>query len=112
MHTSAAILIGGDARRLQGAFKPGLRVGHQTILHRQLDALRASGIDEVMVIGRGGESIPAGVRWVPDVIAQCGPLGGIYSALLAATTPIVIVLAGDLPFVQPELIRRLALLGP
>ena len=41
-----------------------------------------------------------------------GPLGGLYSALLMATTPIVVVLAGDMPFVEPRLLRALAAIDP
>ena len=65
-----------------------------------------------MLVGRPLHSLPSGLRCVPDVVADSGPLGGIYSALLAATTPIIVVLAGDLPFVQPRLIARLTALAP
>jgi molybdopterin-guanine dinucleotide biosynthesis protein A len=103
---SAAILIGGRARRLDGAFKPGLRVGNHTILERQLGALRLADIDEVMLVGRPVYPVPPAVRCMPDAVPDSGPLGGVYSALIAATTSVVVVLAGDLPFVSPALIGQ------
>ena len=112
MSASVAILIGGRARRFNGTFKPALRVGNETILQRQLDAVRAAGIEDVLVVGRPVGSLPPGLRAVADAVENAGPLAGIYSALLVATTPIVVVLAGDLPFVQPELIRTLTRLDP
>ena len=104
---TAAILVGGRARRLDGQVKALLPVGHHTILERQLAAVRAAGITEILLVGRWTTALPADMRHVPDVVENGGALGGLYSALLAASTPAVFVLAGDLPFVSHALIRRL-----
>jgi molybdopterin-guanine dinucleotide biosynthesis protein A len=48
---------------------------------------------------------------VPDILDERSGLGGLYSALLMATTPVVLVLAGDMPFLQPSLLSRLASVG-
>jgi molybdopterin-guanine dinucleotide biosynthesis protein A len=113
-NVSAAILIGGGARRFGGTFKPGLRVGARTILDRQLAVLAAAGIDAVMLVGRTPHELPpaAAARSVPDAVEGHGPLGGLYTALIVATTPIVLAIAGDMPFLEPRLVRRLAELGP
>src|SRR5688500_789367 len=95
---SAAILVGGRAQRFAGQLKPALRVGDQTILERQLTALKQAAIDDILAVGRWVGPRMAGVRHLPDVIEERSALGGLYSALLLATTPIVVVLAGDLPF--------------
>ena len=108
---SAAILVGGRGRRFHGALKPALRVGNQTILERQLDALHDAGISEVLLVGRWGAPPVPHVRHVPDVVDGAGALGGLYSALLMSTRPIVVVLAGDLPFLEPRLLRVLGALG-
>lgn len=105
---SAAVLVGGRARRLAGARKPSLMVGRQTIVERQLDAIRGAGIRSVVMIGRWDGGIPAGVSHVPDLVDEAGPLGGIYSALLIAITPVVVVLAGDMPFVPTSFVRAIA----
>lgn len=47
------------------------------------------------------------LRVVSDVRPGLGSLGGIYTAVVEAPAPVVVV-AWDMPFVPPELIRRLA----
>lgn len=105
--TTAAVLVGGRARRLDGACKPSLRVGEQTIVTRQLDAIRGAGIGAILLIGRWDGGVPEGVTHVPDLVEHAGPLGGIYSALLVALTPVVVVLAGDMPFVSTGFMRTI-----
>jgi molybdopterin-guanine dinucleotide biosynthesis protein A len=99
MINTAAILIGGHARRLGGLDKSRLDVGGQTILDRQIRALRGV-VERVMLVG--GEvplaAARAGLETVRDARPGCGSLGGIYTALTAAAGP-VLVLACDMPFV-------------
>jgi molybdopterin-guanine dinucleotide biosynthesis protein A len=104
----AAILAGGRARRLGGADKSTLRVGHATILERQLDAL-AGVADRVFVVA-GDASAYAGhaLHVVPDRLPDAGALGGIYTALVEAESPHVLVIACDLPFLTAPLLARLA----
>jgi molybdenum cofactor guanylyltransferase len=109
--TSAAILVGGLARRFEGRLKAALPVGGRTILERQITALGAAQINEVIVVGSWTLAPVSGVRHVPDVVEERSGLGGLYSALLMATTPIVVVLAGDMPFVQASLLSVLADVG-
>ena len=109
--TSAAILVGGRASRFDGRLKATLRVGGRTILERQIEALAASNVHEINVVGAWPLPPVTGVRHVPDVLDERSGLGGLYSALLMATTPIVLVLAGDMPFVQPSLLSLLADVG-
>jgi len=108
---TAAILVGGDARRFHGTMKPALAVGEKTILDRQRTALTDAGIHDVILVGRWGASLVPGVRHAPDVVDAGGALAGLYSALLLATSPVVLVLAGDLPFVTGALLQRLEVIG-
>ena len=39
-----------------------------------------------------------------DLIPGAGPLGGLYTALSAASLPVVAVVACDMPFIRPELL--------
>jgi molybdenum cofactor guanylyltransferase len=103
----AAILAGGRARRLGGADKSRLRVGHATILERQLDAL-AGVADRIFVVA--GDAAPfddAGLRVVPDRLPDAGALGGLYTALVEAESPHVLVVACDLPFLTAAFLERL-----
>jgi molybdopterin-guanine dinucleotide biosynthesis protein A len=97
---SAAILCGGAGRRLGGADKGQLMVAGRSILDRLLDALRPL-TPHVMIINRDGlGATPPGVRRLPDLVADSGVLGGIYTALEHSPTDRVIVVACDMPFVS------------
>jgi molybdopterin-guanine dinucleotide biosynthesis protein A len=104
----AAILIGGRARRLEGRFKPLLPVGGRAVLARQLDALRAAGVENIVLIGRWSAEARPPVPVLADAIEGGGSLGAVYTALLATVAYRTIVLAADMPFVAPALIAALA----
>jgi len=108
MRVDAAILAGGRARRLNGVDKSTLLVGHATILERQLDALAGVAARVFVVAGDPAPFAARALRVVPDRLPGAGALGGIYTALVEAESPDVLVLACDLPFVTPALLARLA----
>jgi molybdopterin-guanine dinucleotide biosynthesis protein A len=111
----AAILAGGQARRFAGRDKSALHVGGLTILQRQISALREVA-GRIVLVGADapGEQVPGlEIEAVPDLIPGSGALGGLYTALSAARSPHVLVLACDLPFVSRAFLRHLAALpGP
>jgi molybdopterin-guanine dinucleotide biosynthesis protein A len=99
MPISAAILCGGEGRRMGGVDKGQLLVAGKTFIERQLDVLRPL-TPHLMIIGREGAHVsPPGVRLVRDAVEHAGALGGIYTALQASVTDRVLVLACDMPFV-------------
>ena len=103
----AAILIGGRARRLDGAFKPLLPIGERRILERQIDAVRAAGIENIALIGNWNIDERPPLPVFADAIEAAGSLGALYTALLVTTAERTIVLAGDMPFVAPALVAAL-----
>jgi len=97
---SALILAGGRATRLGGVDKRELVVEGRTIFARQCEVLRPR-VAEILV------SAPrevAGYRTVADAVPGAGPLAGIAAGLTAATTPWLLVVAGDMPHVSGALI--------
>jgi molybdopterin-guanine dinucleotide biosynthesis protein A len=104
---SAAILIGGRARRLNGRFKPWLPVGDQPIVLRQLKALALAGVEHIALVGRWSveERPPRPV--VADAVENAGPLSALYTALLFAPGDRTVVLAGDMPLVTANLVNAL-----
>ena len=111
----AAILAGGQARRFSGRDKSALRVGRLTILQRQLSVLREVAERVVMVGVESPRLQVPGLEIVatPDLVPGGGALGGLYTALSAARSPHVLVLACDLPFVSRAFVGHLAALpGP
>lgn len=109
---SAAILIGGHARRLDGRFKPLLSVADRPILARQLDTLARAGVEPVALIGRWSDDDTPPRPVFADAVEDRGALGALYTALLVAATPETVVLAGDMPLVAPALVTALMALGP
>ncbi len=104
----AAILAGGRARRFGGRDKGALHVGRMSIFDRQLAALR--GVADRVLVVTGGDPTPyqdRGIEVVADLLPNAGALGGIYTALAAASSEHVLVLACDLPFLTASFLARL-----
>lgn len=101
------VLAGGQATRFGGQPK-GLEIVRGTrIIDRVVDALRAVSDDLLLVANDAAASswVP-GLRTVSDVRPGAASLGGIYSALIHAETPVIIV-AWDMPFVTSALLAPL-----
>jgi len=105
--TTAAILAGGQARRLAGQDKSQLQVGGRTILERQVDALHGL-VARIWLVGYRG-NLPNGlpVAVLADRAAGRGPLGGLDAALAAAGDDDVLLLACDLPNVTRPMLAHL-----
>jgi molybdopterin-guanine dinucleotide biosynthesis protein A len=105
---SAAILAGGRATRFDGRDKGALVVDGRTILDRQLAELSVVTDDILVVGGRFPYRVEHGsTRFIPDIIAGCGPLGGVQAALSEARGEAVFVVACDMPYVTAPLVAYL-----
>ena len=105
--STAAILAGGRARRFGGRPKLLLPLGDRRIVDRLLAALRAVADQVFIVANDGGTYAGLGVPVLPDVLADAGPLGGVHAALSASQSSRTLVVAGDMPFVNPPVLARL-----
>lgn len=108
---TAAILAGGQARRLGGLEKGALPVGARPIIDRQLAVLRDLTPHILIVARQDMRARVAEVPIVTDLVAEAGALGGLYTALMEAPTEQVIVLACDMPFVTADFLEHLATVG-
>ncbi|MCY3573724.1 MAG: molybdenum cofactor guanylyltransferase [Chloroflexota bacterium] len=102
---SLAIIAGGQSRRM-GRDKAFLRLGGKTIIQRLLERTANLGQAETLLITNN----PAAYAHLQlpmhgDALPGKGALGGIYTALLRATCPVVLALACDMPFVNARLLR-------
>ena len=102
-HISALILAGGKATRLGGAAKHELVVAGRTILSRQHEVL-APRVAEILI---ATPADIAGYRCVRDVVADAGPLAGVAAGMAAASTPWLLVVAGDMPALSGAVIDLL-----
>ncbi|MBN2808679.1 MAG: molybdenum cofactor guanylyltransferase [Deltaproteobacteria bacterium] len=102
---SGAVLAGGRARRFGGQDKTQLKVGQQSLLTRTL-AILDSFCAETMI---SSNTLPQleGRRVIADRQKGQGPLGAIYSCLLAASHPHLLIVAGDMPFITAAALTKL-----
>lgn len=102
---SGAVLAGGRAGRLKGQDKTKLEFGGQTLLKRTLDILDPI-CDEKLISSNSLETY-ANCRIVPDRSPGQGPLGALYSCLLAARNPYLLIVATDMPFISTRALQKL-----
>lgn len=108
MNFSAVILAGGKSSRM-GRDKAFLKIGGTTLLARQIGLARELGASEIFISGRADVNYSAfSCRVLSDKFPDAGPLAGIERALDAAKSPLLFVLAVDLPEMDAEFLRRLA----
>lgn len=98
------LLAGGKSRRM-GEDKRFLFIGEQTLFERTLAVLRSIFQTVCVVIAQDSPPLEAEVPVFRDLVAGCGSLGGLYTGLKQAHTEYVFVVACDMPFLNPILIR-------
>lgn len=110
MEYDAIVLAGGRATRLDGADKAAVEVDGRRLLDRALDAVVAA--RTVVVVGDAPSAGPAPaseVRWTRERPAYGGPVAATYAGLdaLHGSSPLVVVLAVDMPGVTDRTVARL-----
>ena len=105
---SGIVLAGGQSRRL-GRDKSLLEIEGQPLLVRTVHTLTALSDDLIVVTNAPERYAPLGlpVRFVADEKPGVGSLMGLYSGLKAAHHPYALVVACDMPFLNPALLRYL-----
>jgi molybdenum cofactor guanylyltransferase len=99
------VLCGGRSTRM-GHDKGSLPFGGETMLTRITRIVRSLA-SEVIIVGRQDQVTPAGARAVHDAVEDLGPLAGIAAGLNASTTDVNIVVACDMPLINPHVLQRL-----
>jgi molybdopterin-guanine dinucleotide biosynthesis protein A len=109
MSMSAAVLAGGQSRRM-GQNKALLPIvdGGPPMLAIVLNRLRQVSDDLTIVANDAQPYEGFGLRIVPDLLPGSGALGGIQAALAAADHEHCLVVACDMPFLNVELLQRMA----
>jgi len=110
---SAIILAGGKNSRI-GRNKALIRLPTgETILQSIINILQRI-FPEIILVTNQKESYLSyesdrklNLYVVEDLIKECGPLGGIFTGLCYSVSKYNFVVACDMPFIQPDLIRLL-----
>jgi len=100
------ILAGGKSRRM-GSDKRFLEIGGQALLARTI-AVCEGLFEEILIVTAVPETlIETQHKVVHDIIPGCATLGGIYTGLSYASLDYGFVVACDMPWVQPGLVKFL-----
>lgn len=100
------ILAGGESVRF-GSDKARHVVQGREMIRHVYDAVSRVASEVLIGVGRTGRTFDLPARHVADEVHDAGPLAGLHAGLLAATGPWLLVVACDLPFVTPEVLRVL-----
>ncbi len=85
--------------------KAFIELGGICLIERVLDAL-ASVFSDILINTNSPETYARfGVPVIQDIWPDCGPLGGIHTALTSARSEYVFCVACDMPSLHPPLIR-------
>jgi molybdopterin-guanine dinucleotide biosynthesis protein A len=104
----AVILAGGRGARLGGVDKPSILLGDSSLLERVVVAVAAA--RAVVVVGPE-RALAREVTWCLERPAGGGPVAAIAAGLAHTQAEIVVVLAADLPWIEPAVRRLLTALA-
>lgn len=101
---AAFVLAGGKSSRM-GRDKAFLQLGNETLLARSLKL--ASAVSERVRIVGDPKKLAGFAPVIEDIHRDCGPLGGIHAALSSTAAELNLMLAVDLPFLEPAFLGYL-----
>ena len=102
---SAIVLAGGRSARF-GRDKLAVSIDGRPLLHHAAEAVAAVATDIIVIAPPDVAPLPVGVRLVHDEAPFEGPLAGL-TGLLAAREPLVVVVGGDMPSLEPAVLALL-----
>ncbi|MBA3830431.1 MAG: molybdenum cofactor guanylyltransferase [Chthoniobacterales bacterium] len=102
MRFSAVLLAGGKSTRM-GRDKALLEIEGEPLWRRQLATLRRLSPERMIISGPPRDGCIA----VEDEIEGAGPLAGVAVALQKCTSPLLVVLAVDLPRMTTDFLQSL-----
>jgi molybdenum cofactor guanylyltransferase len=107
---SAVLLAGGKSTRM-GRDKACLQVEWEgasiPLWERQLAVLQSIAAERLFISGTRKPGYPASVTVLEDDWPDVGPLGGIATCLSRSKSASILVLAVDLPLIQPGFLKKL-----
>jgi molybdopterin-guanine dinucleotide biosynthesis protein A len=104
---SGVILAGGENKRFGGINKSNLVIGGSSIMSRIINTISDIFEEIIIVTNNPGEFHSfSHYEIVADQFTKIGPLGGIHSAIKASSKESVFIFAGDMPFVDKEIIMN------
>ncbi|MGB6838422.1 MAG: molybdenum cofactor guanylyltransferase [Dehalococcoidia bacterium] len=110
IRVSGTVMAGGVSRRL-GRDKALESIGGKPLIERVLDTLTPLTTEILVVLASPEQAealpLPSSVRVLTDVYPKRGSLGGIFTGLRASAESWSLVVACDMPFLNPRLLQHL-----
>lgn len=97
------VQAGGKSSRM-GVDKALLDFGGKPLIQHVLARLGSLAQEMIITTNRPEGYRFLGLPLIPDLIPDRGALGGLYTALSAASHPLVAVVACDMPFASPKIL--------
>ncbi|MCQ3930045.1 MAG: molybdenum cofactor guanylyltransferase [Chloroflexi bacterium] len=105
MSLTLAIMAGGKSSRM-GTDKSFVTLLGKPLIEHLLDRLADLGEDErILVTNRPDDYAALGLPMLTDVLPDKGSLGGIYTAITYSQSEYTLVIACDMPFANPALLK-------
>ncbi len=102
---SLAIIAGGQSRRM-GRDKAFVDLAGKPLIEHVIRRSAVLGqADTILITNKPAQYAHLGLPMYRDILPNKGSLGGIYTALVNAKSPNVLMLACDMPFVNSRLLR-------
>jgi len=100
------ILAGGKNSRI-AMTKALIQMGEYTIIERTVQIFQSLFNEIIIVTNHADDYRHLGVKLTQDIIPDTGPLGGLYSGLMASSNHYNFVVACDMPFISPSIIQHI-----
>jgi len=100
------LLAGGESRRMKRD-KARLSIENRPLIQTLLDQIEGFFSEILISVSRGQRYDFLSYRHVEDEVEGRGPLAGILSGLRAASHELCVVVACDIPYVDPIFLNRL-----
>jgi molybdopterin-guanine dinucleotide biosynthesis protein A len=102
---SGVILAGGSNKRFGGITKANVVIDGETIISRIISTISDLFV-KIIIVTNMPEEFQEFIQYkiVEDQYLKAGPLGGIHAALKASSEDAIFVFAGDMPFLDKEII--------
>jgi len=102
---SGVILAGGDNKRFGGRTKSKIVIDGESIISRNIDTIKDL-FSEIIIVTNTPEEFRDFIQYkiVGDRYFNTGPIGGIHAAMKSSSGEAIFVFAGDMPFLNKEII--------
>ena len=101
------VLAGGVSRRLNYRDKALLKIGHVSVIEHVIEALSRATESVILITNSPDKFAHLDLPMFGDIIPRAGSLGGIYTGLKVSKTHRNLVMACDMPFIPPDLLKFL-----